>query len=63
MSAIGEVESNLKAEQENMYEYKAQKGSLKLFERTLLISPLFLGFVMGALAIFDYHIQGGKKMT
>lgn len=34
LSAIGEVESNLKAEQENMLEYKAQKGSLKLFERT-----------------------------
>ena len=34
LSAIGEVESNLKAEQGNMHEYKAQKGSLKLFELT-----------------------------
>ncbi|MEM6338815.1 MAG: TolC family protein, partial [Pseudomonadota bacterium] len=34
LSAIGEVESNLKAEQENMYDYKSQKGSLKLFKRT-----------------------------
>ena len=34
LSAIGEVESNLKAEQENMLDYKAQKSSLILFERT-----------------------------
>ena len=34
LSAIQEVESNLKADNENMLEYKSQKSSLKLFELT-----------------------------